>query len=72
MYAFKSSLAFHFTDFQELLSSWTTFCKEIMPKLIKLALRAQETETPRFKDSRHMKVVRSSAPRIGRLYPPAP
>jgi hypothetical protein len=29
----------------------------------------QEVETPRFEDSRHMKVVRLSALRTGRLYP---
>jgi hypothetical protein len=29
----------------------------------------QEDETPRFQDSRHMKVVRLSALRTGRLYP---
>ena len=29
----------------------------------------QEVEAPRFQDSRHMKVVRSSALRTGRLYP---
>ena len=29
----------------------------------------QEVEAPRFQDSRHMKVVRLSAPRTGRLYP---
>jgi hypothetical protein len=30
----------------------------------------QEVEAPTFKDSRHMKVVRLSAVRTGRLYPP--
>ena len=30
----------------------------------------QEVEAPRFQDNRHMKVVRLSALRIGRLYPP--
>ena len=30
----------------------------------------QEVEVPRFQDSRHMKVVRLSALRTGRLYPP--
>jgi hypothetical protein len=30
----------------------------------------QEVETPRFLDNRHMKVVRLSALRTGRLYPP--
>jgi len=29
----------------------------------------QEVEAPRFQDSRHMKVVRLSALRTGRLYP---
>ena len=29
----------------------------------------QETEVPRFQDSRHMKVVRLLALRTGRLYP---
>ena len=29
----------------------------------------QEIEAPRFQDSRHMKVVRLSALRTGRLYP---
>ena len=29
----------------------------------------QEVEAPRFQDNRHMKVVRLSALRIGRLYP---
>ena len=29
----------------------------------------QEAEAPRFQDSRHMKVVRLSALRTGRLYP---
>jgi len=29
----------------------------------------QEVEAPRLQDSRHMKVVRLSAPRTGRLYP---
>jgi len=33
------------------------------------ALRFQEVEAPRFQDSRHMKVVRLSALRTGRLYP---
>jgi hypothetical protein len=32
--------------------------------------RFQEAEAPRFQDSRHMKVVRLSALRTGRLYPP--
>ena len=30
----------------------------------------QEAEAPRFQDNRHMKVVKSSASCIGRLYPP--
>ena len=30
----------------------------------------QEVEAPRFQDNRHMKVVRLSALRTGRLYPP--
>ena len=30
----------------------------------------QEDEAPRFQDNRHMKVVRLSALRTGRLYPP--
>jgi hypothetical protein len=30
----------------------------------------QEVEAPRFQDSRHMKVLRLSALRTGRLYPP--
>ena len=30
----------------------------------------QEVEAPRFQDNRHMNVVRLSAPRTGRLYPP--
>jgi hypothetical protein len=30
----------------------------------------QEIEAPRFQDNRHMKVVRLSALRTGRLYPP--
>jgi hypothetical protein len=30
----------------------------------------QEVEAPRFLDNRHMKVVRLSAVRTGRLYPP--
>jgi hypothetical protein len=30
----------------------------------------QEVEVPRFLDNRHMKVVRLSAVRTGRLYPP--
>jgi hypothetical protein len=30
----------------------------------------QGVEVPRFQDSRHMKVVRLSALRTGRLYPP--
>jgi len=30
----------------------------------------QEAEDPRFQDNRHMKVVRGSALRTGRLYPP--
>ena len=29
----------------------------------------QEAEAPRFQDSRHMKMVRLSALRTGRLYP---
>jgi hypothetical protein len=33
-------------------------------------LRFQEVEAPRFVDNRHMKVVRLSALRTGRLYPP--
>jgi len=32
--------------------------------------RFQEVEAPRFQDSRYMKVVRLSALRTGRLYPP--
>jgi len=35
-----------------------------------LAKGFQEVEAPRFQDSRHMKVVRLSGLRIGRLYPP--
>jgi hypothetical protein len=31
----------------------------------------QEVEAPRFLDNRHMKVVRLSDLRIGRVYPPA-
>jgi len=31
--------------------------------------RFQEAEAPRFQDNRHMKVVRLSALRTGRLYP---
>ena len=31
--------------------------------------RFQEVEDPKFQDNRHMKVVRLSAPRTGRLYP---
>ena len=30
----------------------------------------QEVKAPRFQDNRHMKVVRLSALRTGRLYPP--
>ena len=30
----------------------------------------QEAEAPRFYDNRHMKVIRLSALRTGRLYPP--
>jgi hypothetical protein len=30
----------------------------------------QQVEDPRFQDNRHMKVVRLSALRTGRLYPP--
>jgi hypothetical protein len=33
-------------------------------------LGLQEVEAPRFKDTRHMKVVRLSALRTGRLYLP--
>jgi hypothetical protein len=33
-------------------------------------LGLQEVEAPRFLDSRHMKMVRLSALRTGRLYPP--
>jgi hypothetical protein len=33
------------------------------------ALGFQELEAPRFLDNRHMKVVRLSAIRTGRLYP---
>jgi hypothetical protein len=33
-------------------------------------LGSQEVEAPRFLDNRHMKVVRLSAVRTGRLYPP--
>jgi hypothetical protein len=33
------------------------------------ALNAQQVEAPRFQDNRHMKVVRLSALRTGRLYP---
>jgi hypothetical protein len=33
-------------------------------------LRFQEVKAPRFLDSRHMKVVRLSAIRTGRVYPP--
>jgi len=29
---------------------------------------SQEVEVPRFQDNRHMKMVRLSAPRTGRLY----
>jgi hypothetical protein len=32
--------------------------------------RFQEVKAPRFQDSRHMKAVRLSALRTGRLYPP--
>jgi len=32
--------------------------------------RSQEVEVPRFNDIQHMKVVRLSAVRTGRLYPP--
>jgi hypothetical protein len=32
----------------------------------------QEFQVPRFQDNWHMKVVRLSAVRIGRLYPPLP
>jgi hypothetical protein len=31
--------------------------------------RFQEVEAPRFQDNRHMKVVRLSALRTGRIYP---
>jgi hypothetical protein len=34
------------------------------------AIRFQEVEAVRFVDNRHMKVVRLSALRTGRLYPP--
>ena len=34
------------------------------------ALGLQEVEAPRFLDNRHLKVVRLSALRTGRLYPP--
>jgi hypothetical protein len=34
------------------------------------SLGSQEVEVPRFLDNRHMKVVRLSALRTGRLYPP--
>jgi hypothetical protein len=33
-------------------------------------LGLQEVEAPRFLDNRHMKVVRLSALRTGRIYPP--
>ena len=33
------------------------------------AIGVQEVEEPRFRDNRHMKVVRLSALRTGRLYP---
>jgi len=32
----------------------------------------QEVEVPRFRDNRHMKVLRLSALYTGRLYPPSP
>ena len=32
--------------------------------------RFQDAEVPRFRDNRHMKVVRLSALRTGRIYPP--
>ena len=32
--------------------------------------RVQEAEAPKFPDSRHVKLVRLSALRTGRLYPP--
>ena len=35
-----------------------------------LALGLQQVEVPRFQDSRHIKVVKLSALRTGRLYPP--
>jgi hypothetical protein len=39
-----------------------------VPQLVYIP-QFQEVETPRFQDSRHMKVVRLSALRNGRLYP---
>ena len=35
-----------------------------------MPIALQEVEAPRSQDNRHMKVVRLSAPRTGRLYPP--
>jgi hypothetical protein len=34
------------------------------------AIRVQDVEAPRFLDNRHIKVVRLSALRTGRFYPP--
>jgi hypothetical protein len=39
-------------------------------KAIPLQAWFQEVEAPRFLDNRHIKVVRLSALRTGRLYPP--
>jgi len=51
---------------------WTN--STLLPRKVKAipveVLGFQEVEAPRFLDNRHMKMVRLSALRIGRLYPP--
>jgi hypothetical protein len=60
------------------MSHFPTRC-ELVPPIVKVKcshtdlgrpLGLQEVQAPRFLDNRHMKVVRLSALRTGRLYPP--
>jgi len=54
-------------------SHYFKLCKKF-PTKVKQSLYMPITglEAPRFRDSRHMKVVRLPILRIGRLYPPSP
>jgi hypothetical protein len=57
-----------------ILYFYGTGCKGFLLQTVKQShyrpRQAQEVQAPRFQDSRHMKVVRLSALRIGCLYPP--